>query len=94
MCRKMQKSPALIAGDELFLEYFTWFSSIGSHMGQQSDTTWCLFLLFGHMKCPPLMNNFGYYTMKEGNSRGMKPRFSDFCGITCLLNHVYLGKFG
>jgi len=34
------------------------------------------------------MNNFGYYTMKEGNSRGMKPRFSDFCGITCLLSHI------
>ena len=26
--------------------------------------------------------------MKEGNSRGMKPCFSDFCGITCLWSQL------
>ena len=26
------------------------------------------------------MNNLGYYTTKEGNSRGMKPCFSDYFG--------------
>jgi len=46
MCRKMQKSPAFQAGDELFQGYFAWCSSIGSHMSQQGGTQGC-FLGFG-----------------------------------------------
>ena len=37
MCHKTQKFPAFEAGDELFRKFFAWCSSIGSHMGQQSD---------------------------------------------------------
>jgi hypothetical protein len=38
MCRKMQKSPAVQAGEKLFQRFFAWCSSVGSHMGQQTDT--------------------------------------------------------
>jgi hypothetical protein len=38
MCRKMQKSPAVQAGEKLFQRFFAWCSSVGSHMGQQTST--------------------------------------------------------
>ena len=50
MCRKTQKSPAFQAGDELFLGYFAWFSSIGSHMGQERNAAGCLVCLIRHSK--------------------------------------------
>ena len=50
MYRKMQKSPAFQAGDELFQGYFAWFSSLGSHMSQQSGTAWGLFQRILHSK--------------------------------------------
>ena len=52
MCHKTQKFPAFEAGDELFQGYFAWCSSIGSHMGHETNTTRRLFSLFGHRKCP------------------------------------------
>lgn len=48
MCRKMQKSPAFQAGDELFYWHSAWFSSIGSHMGQQTGTNLLFFGPFTH----------------------------------------------
>ena len=51
MCHKTQKFPAFEAGDELFQGYFAWCSSIGSHMGQQTDTDILFFKLLSHSKC-------------------------------------------
>ena len=57
MCHKTQKFPAFEAGDELFQGYFAWCSSIGSHMGQQSDGTRYLFRMFGHRTAPLSVKN-------------------------------------
>ena len=54
MCHKTQKFPAFEAGDELFRKFFAWCSSIGSHMGQQSNTTWRFFQLITHKQWPPV----------------------------------------
>ena len=48
---KMQKSPAFQAGDELFRKFFAWCSSIGSHMGEQTDITG-RFQFCGHKNAP------------------------------------------
>ena len=50
MCHKTQKFPAFEAGDELFQGYFAWCSSIGSHMGQQTNTNVQFSWRFPHRK--------------------------------------------
>ena len=64
MCRKIQKSPAFLAGDELFYQVFAWFSSAGSHMGQQRNITGRFFLLFFHKKRLPSMHIGGIIAQK------------------------------
>ena len=79
MCHKTQKFPAFEAGDELFQGYFAWFSSIGSHMGQQTCTAWRLIHLCRH-KNAPLTVNFEYYTMRGGKKSREKPAFAENVG--------------
>ena len=76
MCRKMKKSPAFQAGDELFQGYFAWFSSIGSHMCQQSRTTWGLFRLILHSKSLLLCNRTEIIARKSAFVDKLKRFFS------------------
>jgi hypothetical protein len=50
----MQKSPAVQAGEKLFQRFFAWCSSVGSHMGQQTNATGYLLRLFRHGAKPLL----------------------------------------
>ena len=61
MCHKMQKSPAFQAEDELFQGYFAWFSSIGSHMGQQTNTD----ALLSHIGSPLFVFAQGHYIARK-----------------------------
>lgn len=50
MCRKMQQSSTFRIGDGLFYRYFSWFSSIGSHMGHQTNIQRSLILFCSYKK--------------------------------------------
>ena len=72
-----------MVGDELFYSHPAWFSSIGSHMGQQAQTAWRFIRLFTHADGPP-MDNYGYYTMGRGEKSIETDDFSKICGIACV----------
>ncbi len=59
---KMQKYPRLFRPGMNCFFGAVWFSSGGSHMGQQPNTTWRLFQLFTHGKRPSLWKCYWHYT--------------------------------
>ena len=63
--------------------HVAWFSSIGSHMGHETNTTRRLFSMFRH-KSAPLMVNFSYYTMAEVEKSRDNPGVFRKCYSACI----------